>query len=323
MVRTARKTVLSRRLVMAAIAFAGIAGCQMDRPRAVWRSSPDGESRMDCPGRCHETSRPCGVFQPTVWQSWNFGPMAVRGCDPEQTAEPNPAWLNDLPKPGGTPGVKPSQETIPAPPAKANEGSTSGLGDGFKLQPAATSVAYIRAEVAAKPELGEGFKLESHAPQGEPSEATIFKTGDQGLEETTPDTSRRNFGAWTTSGDVAPPPPPPPPPSGRNAKQGSGCHAICTGIGRFGSAASHRAEPAAGVVSEQLRSRNIAPPTPNTDKSHHTKTLRRFGMPDALNRLPPPPHPPPPPPPKQHTPPTPRRQISHLEQRSNPTSAFS
>jgi hypothetical protein len=95
--------------------------------------------------------------------------MAVRCGDQCQTAEPEPAWLNDMPKPADVHGIKPKQETIPSPPAKASEGSSSGLGEGFKLQPADHSDAAGGSGTASKPELGEGFKLEAHAPQGNPA----------------------------------------------------------------------------------------------------------------------------------------------------------
>ena len=181
MVRTAEKNVLGRRLVIAACLLAGIAGCQMDRPRSEWRSSPGGESSMECPGRCRETCRPCGEFQPTVWDSWHSGPMAVRASD--QCAEPDPTWLNNLPQRGVLPGVKPSQEIIPAPPAKAGEGSTSRLGDGFKLQPASNSDSANGATAVSKPELGEGFKLDPHAPQDKPA-GDDEKPAIKGLETT-------------------------------------------------------------------------------------------------------------------------------------------
>jgi hypothetical protein len=85
--------------------------------------------------------------------------MAVRGGD--QCAEADPVWLNDLPKPAGSGGVKPTQETIPTPPAKANEG--------FKLQPSANSENRSTSPPVAKPELGEGFKLEPNAKENDHS----------------------------------------------------------------------------------------------------------------------------------------------------------
>jgi hypothetical protein len=109
--------------------------------------------------------------------------MAMRCNDHAQPAEPDPAWLKDLPKPAGAPGVKSNQETIPTPPAKANEGSTSGLGDGFKLQPAANSDSVNSSIPVPKPELGEGFKLGPRAPQGERS-GDDSKPAIQGLEST-------------------------------------------------------------------------------------------------------------------------------------------
>ncbi len=181
MVQTARKTILGRRLVIAACLLAGAAGCQLDGPRTAWRSSLAGESRADCPGRCRQKCVPCPEYQPTVWESWRSGPMAVRSND--QCAEPDPTWLNNLPKPGGAPDIKSSQETIPAPPAKAGAGSTSGLGDGFKLQPATSADSVNRAPPVAKPELGEGFKLDPHAPRVEPA-GDDSKPAIKGLETT-------------------------------------------------------------------------------------------------------------------------------------------
>jgi hypothetical protein len=110
--------------------------------------------------------------------------MAMRS-DNERCAEPDAAWLNDIPKPSGkaTPGVAPSQETIPTPPAKAGDGSTSNLGEGFKLQPASHSDEAKAAQMPSKPELGEGFKLESHATQGEAA-GTDAKPALKGLEPT-------------------------------------------------------------------------------------------------------------------------------------------
>jgi DNA polymerase-3 subunit gamma/tau len=110
--------------------------------------------------------------------------MALRS-ENEPCAQPDPVWLNDLPKPSGKPttGVAPSNETIPTPPAKATDGSTSNLGDGFKMQPAAASDTTKAAETTSKPELGEGFKLETHAPQSEPT-GEEAKPALRGLEPT-------------------------------------------------------------------------------------------------------------------------------------------
>jgi hypothetical protein len=93
--------------------------------------------------------------------------MAIRCSEQCHTAEPDPEWLNDMSKPANGQGVKPLRESIPTPPAKASEGSAAGLGEGFKLQPAATSDAANGNGGSAKPELCEGFKLEPHAPQSD------------------------------------------------------------------------------------------------------------------------------------------------------------
>ena len=187
MVRTARRTAPGPPTRDRRMPARERAGCQLDGPRTAWRSSPAGESRADCPGRCRQTSVPCPEYQPTVWDSWRSGPMAVRSND--QCAEPDPSWLNNPPKPRVSPGIKASREIIPAPPVRPGEAPRPASATASSFSRQRVGILPTARQCSSKPELGEGFKLDPHAPQVKPA-GDDEKPAIKGLE-TTPETPTR------------------------------------------------------------------------------------------------------------------------------------
>ncbi len=184
----ARKTPTRHRLVLAACLLGGMAGCEVDRPRPPLRSVLTAETGTPCDCRCCGRCPPCGSYQPTVWQSWNSGPMAMRCGAGESSTESAPDWLKNLPKPGAGQNDHSQPESVPAPPAKAGDGSNPDLGSGFKMRPAVPAPALNPGE-GNDSGLGEGFQLQPH---GNPASGN--KPALKGLDTppgtTTPDVDR-------------------------------------------------------------------------------------------------------------------------------------
>ena len=187
MVQAARKTAVCGQVVIAACLLCGLAGCQADRGgtpwvacgwRPAWLAGPAGEREATCAGPCRARCIPCGGYQPTVWESWNSGPMAVR-CGAaghprsgSASTQPDPDWLRDLPKPGSSAGDASPPESVPPPHGKARNSAKPGIGSGFKLRPTHCAGAPAVPAPALNPGespntgLGEGFQLQ---PGGSPA----------------------------------------------------------------------------------------------------------------------------------------------------------
>lgn len=165
MVQAARTTAVCRRLVIVACLLCGLAGCQTYCGRPAWLAGRACNRDATCAGPCSARCVPCGGYQPTVWESWNSGPMAVRCGVGQASAQPDPAWLRDVTKPQSPAGAA-SPESVPPPPGKASESATPEIGSGFKLQPThcagAPAVPYptLNPGETSAGDPGEGFQLQ-------------------------------------------------------------------------------------------------------------------------------------------------------------------
>jgi hypothetical protein len=118
MIYAAHNTVY-RRLAVAICLLGGLAGCQADRTWPVRHTVNGCSADAACPGECGRTCAACSPYQPTVWGSWQFGPMAVRGgCD--SSAQGDPDWLG-LGSDSTAPGPLPLRERAKAKAVDGNE----------------------------------------------------------------------------------------------------------------------------------------------------------------------------------------------------------
>jgi hypothetical protein len=163
MVLTARKTAFRFQLAIAACLMSGVAGCQVDRPRLTWRSALAQEAKDSCSDACCEAGAACGTYQPTVWEPWHAGPMAMLCGQGESALESDPKWLKDVTRPKSRTGDMRQPEAIPLPPASGNENSASELGGGFKLQREDLAAPAAIEKESSKSDLGAGFKLQPPA----------------------------------------------------------------------------------------------------------------------------------------------------------------
>lgn len=189
----ARKTATLHRLALAASLLGGLAGCEVDRPRPPLRSVLAAQTGTPCDCRCGARCPPCGSYQPTVWQSWNCGPMAVRCGAGESSNDSVPDWLKNLPKPGPGGTDRSQPELVPAPPAKAGDASNPDLGSGFKMRPQAAPAPALNPGEGKDSGLDEGFQLRPHGPAS--GDKPALKGLDTPPGTTMPDVDRNSEGS--------------------------------------------------------------------------------------------------------------------------------
>jgi len=180
-----RKTAFRLRLAIAAWLLSGLAGCQADCCRPAWQSIFGCGPRASCRNRNCGECAPSGAYQPTVWESWRDGPMAMRCRPGESSTQAVPDWLNDLPnlgpRPSGAPASGSRHEVVPAPADKTEETPKPKLGSGFQLQPPADQTPAASENNSRKPDLGGGFKLQPPANPPKDIEG-VSKPALKGLE---------------------------------------------------------------------------------------------------------------------------------------------
>lgn len=92
-----------------------LAGCQLNRGAGCPAETSGFHGKWPCANRWSTGCGPCSGFQPTVWQTWQEGSMAMRCNRGEMGIAPGQIDTSDPSLPAAS---RPLPETIPLPDAR-------------------------------------------------------------------------------------------------------------------------------------------------------------------------------------------------------------